>query len=392
MNKFVFFLFACACFGLEVKVASPSAILINGQTGKVLYEKNARVPVYPASTTKIATLLYILDEKKPDFYTKALVSAEALRFKPSNWNESMPSYWDEPSGTKMGLVRGEKVSVEALVHGLIMVSGNDAANVLAETFAPSIETFMQELNVYLKKIGCVNTTFFNPHGMHDSRHVSSAYDLAIIAKKALENPKFREIVSQTVYKRSQTNKQPPSELHVRNGLLKSGHKHYDARAIGIKTGFHSNAGYNLVAAAEEDGRVLIAVLLGSTKNGDRYQDARKLFDAAFSEKMVRSVLFQSSQQFTHEVEGAQAPLVASLQKDLAITYFPSEQPQCKAHIHWAPLDLPIRKGQKVGEVRITEEDGFFLGKEDLIARTDVELTWTAAFKKRWNAFWTALRT
>lgn len=358
---------------LEVRVKAKAAILMNAETGAVLYEKHAHVPSYPASVTKIATALYVLDEKGAQMDRTVTVSAEALQKRPPNANREYPPHWNGTDGTTMGLVKGETVSVEALLHGLMLVSGNDAANVLAEAFGSSIPGFVEEMNGYLRGLGCLHTQFKNPHGYHHPEHFTTAYDLCLMMRKALRIPKFRQIVSTLVYNKLKTNKQPPAQLRLFNQLMTQGAFYYP-KAIGGKTGYHSKAQNTLAAAAEHEGRTLIAVLLGCENRNDRYEDAIRLFEAAFAEEKQRKALFGAEHIFTREVTGSKIPLKAALQGELALSFYPAEEPDCKAFIHWELPHLPIRKGQKVGEIQIVDLQGVVIEKGDLLARDEIKGT------------------
>jgi len=358
---------------LDLSVKARSAILINGETGAILFEKEAHTQWYPASTTKVATLLYILDREPFDFDKVVTASAEALRIRPDKNDTDTPAYWDASDGTKMGLVRGEKVTLDMLLHGLILPSGNDAANVLAEAFAPTIPDFIQKMNQYLVSLGCKNTQFLNPHGYHHPEHFTTAYDLSLITKKALQIPKFRQIVSTLSYTKAKTNKQPETKMRLFNHLMTPG-KFFYPKAIGVKTGYHSNGGCNLVAAAEHEGRTLIAVIFGCENREDRYRDATRLFETAFAEKKEKKRLFTQKHLFVKELAGAKSPLKASLENELAVEFYPAEEPACKAFVYWETLEMPIRKGQKVGEVRIFNEAEHLLQKKDLLAQEEVQAT------------------
>jgi D-alanyl-D-alanine carboxypeptidase (penicillin-binding protein 5/6) len=390
MNKlilcFLFLTFSLRSKPLDVKVTAQSAIVMNADTGAILYEKHPHIPRYPASITKVATALFVLEQKKPNLGQLVIVPAEALKIKPAGQNVDCPAYWGAVDGTKMGLVKGETLSFESLLHGLMMVSGNDAANTIAASLSDSIPHFMGELNEYLRSIGCVNTQFRNPHGLHHDEHFTTAYDMCLITKRALQMPKFREIVSKIVYQKPKTNKHPAEEIRHTNPLLKPG-KHYYSKAIGVKTG----TGYNsqsvantIVAAAEHEGRTLIAVLLGCPKGGDRYKDAIRLFEAAFAEEKATRCLLGSEEPFSREITGAKGPLRASLGTPLEISFYPAEEPSCKAALHWDPVRLPIRKGQKVGEVRVHTEEGKLLQKGDLFAAAPVEGTFFFVLKEKFS--------
>jgi D-alanyl-D-alanine carboxypeptidase (penicillin-binding protein 5/6) len=149
---------------LQCELSAPSAVLMNAETGKVLFAKNADVPCYPASTTKMATALYALHQKKDCLQQKIVASKEALMtVSPSVRKRSHPSYRLEFGGTHIGIKAGEELDYQTLLYGLMLSSGNDAANVIAEFISGSIPQFMQELNLFLQEIGCKNSRFQNPH-------------------------------------------------------------------------------------------------------------------------------------------------------------------------------------------------------------------------------------
>ena len=315
---------------------------MNADTGVILFEKEPHKQCFPASITKIATALYALEHLNLSHIVT--VSAESLRKKPpkKDWS-TVPSFWLETEGTSAGLVKGSQYSVEALLHGLMLVSGNDAANALAETISGSVLTFIDHLNTYLSDAGCLRTHFCAPHGLHHPEHLTTAYDMAILTRKALQNPKFREIVSKQKYR----------EWNQANQLLRAGPFFYP-KAIGVKTGFTSLAGYNLVAAAQHEGRTLIAVVLGCEKREERYLDAISLFETAFTEQKIHRVLFRQSTVLSKELEGGKNPLSAVLTKELAIDYYPSEEPLIQAKILWKIPPLPILKGTQVGELQLSD--------------------------------------
>jgi D-alanyl-D-alanine carboxypeptidase (penicillin-binding protein 5/6) len=206
--------------------------------------------------------------------------------------------------------------------------------------------------------------------------------MALMTKRALKLPKFRQIVSVRKYTKPKTNKQPSCEFNQSNQLLKPKSAHYYAKAIGVKTGHTDAAQDTLVAAAEHEGRTLIAVLLGCAKPGVRYEEAKRLFEAAFAEEKATRLLMGPENTFSKQVIGAKSPLKASLPKALFIEYFPSEEPKCKAVLHWSADHLPIHKGEKVGEVHIQDESGAFLQKGDLVALEEVKGTFFFTLKQK----------
>ncbi len=380
MSKWFFFVFfSCVhLWGKQLKtdVAAPAAILINGETGAILYEKNIHEKIYPASITKIATALYILERNGVRLHENVTITPHPLVTVPSHVkhaeNSLHPPHRLEIGGSHAGLRAGESLSVQTLLYGLLLSSGNDAANVLAEWNSGTIEKFMDELNMYLKGKGILETHFANPHGLHHAQHWTSAYDMALITKLALKNPTFCEIVKTSQFLRPKTQKQQAHYFVQGNKLVKPGPFFY-SKAIGVKTGHTSHAGYTLVGAATHEGRTLIAVLLGCLTSDQRFKDAIKLFESAFSEKRVIRTLFaKGSEIFTREIQGAKSLLKASLKDDLVMKYYPAEEPQFRAEIVWDPCKFPIQRDHRVGCLRVVDLDGKILEQLPIYATETVE--------------------
>ncbi len=252
-----------------------SAILISAETGEVIFEKDPDTIRYPASTTKILTVLLAI-ENVPDLNQVVTVSDYAVML-------------PDDSST-MGLQAGEEIPLIDVLYGTILRSGNDGANVIAETVSGSVPAFVDLMNRTAAMLGCENTHFANPHGLHDDYHYSTARDLAIIAREAMKNETFREIVSATEYHVARTNKRRAYTMQNRiNDILTPGteenpHKYYYEYANGIKGGSHSTAGYCFVGSAEKDGVELISVLM-FTGNRARWADTIKLMNYGFSQYM-----------------------------------------------------------------------------------------------------------
>ena len=369
---------------LEVDVFAKNVVLMNADNGIVLYEKKAKEKAYPASITKIATGLYVLDKKKEYIEEWVKTSDEAIRTidpkEKIEKNYIYPAYWLETDGSSFELKKGEIITIRSLLYALMLVSGNDCANVIAENVSKTVPLFMKELNLYLKEIGCNDTNFCNPHGLHHPEHITTAYDMALMTKKALNIPQFSQIVSTVSYTTSKSNKQDKREITQYNRLLREG-KHYYPFAIGVKTGYHSKANYNLVAAAEYENRKLIAVLMGGEKSDYRYIDAKKLFDAAFSEKKEMLTIFGKEKTFLMQVEGASNNLIAYLKDDFIYEYFPSEEQEFKIFIKWDDLKLPIEKDVKVGNIYLATEDGFKIKEVQLYTKDKVRRKITFILKQ-----------
>jgi len=369
---------------LDVSVLAESAILINAETGRVLFEKQSHQLQYPASTTKIATALYALKKKKDGLNELILAEQDSIasitdeQMRRSNY--SLPAYWLTPGGTHIGIKKGEQLALKDLLYGMMIASGNDAANVIAQHVSGSIPNFMSELNTYLRSIGCSKTNFLNPHGLFHPQHQTTALDLATMTREAMKDPMFRQIVSTVRYTRPKTNKQDPTTLVQSNRLLRQGDFFYP-HAIGVKTGYLSLAQNTLVAAAEKDGRTLIAVLLKTKERPDSFRDAIRLFEAAYAEKSIQRLLLKKGpQQFTVAISGGARPLETYLKDDLVLEYYPAEMIQTKSFLYWDQLQLPISKDQRVGELRIQDEAGQVVAAGVLYANAEVDQSFGTRLK------------
>lgn len=356
---------------------APKAILINADTGAVLYEKNAHNQTYPASTTKIATALYSLQAKGNMLNSYVVATHESTAAVTPAARRSSgkhPSHRLEFGGSHMNLKLGEAVPFKTLLYGLMVCSGNDAANAISEFVSGSIPDFMKDVNDFLKRIGCKNTHFTNPHGLPDPLHVTTAYDLALMTSYAMKFPIFKEVVRTTRYVRPKTNKQEQTILVQSNALLKPG-KFFYPYAIGVKTGYTAAAGSNLVAAAEKDGRRLIAVALNCDDAGQRYRSCITMFEAAFNEQKIERKLFsQNFDVFKREIPGAKTCLQADLKNDVVVEYYPSEEPKFDPSLYWNELVLPIKQGDIVGEIQITDQHHRLIRVEPIFARFTVAPT------------------
>lgn len=256
----------------EDQLYAASAILVEAETGTVIFEKNADQIMYPASTTKIMTALLAIT--CGDLDQTCTVSSNAITF-----------YEDDV--TTADLREGEEMSLRDLLYATMIKSANDAANVVAESISGSISSFVDLMNQSAQIYGCTNTHFVNPNGLHDNNHYTTARDLATIARMAMQNDTFREIVSTTSYTAPKTNLMRARTWTTSNQLMipsteSSTNKYYFPDAIGIKTGTTSMAGYCFVGAAERDGIELISVVLYTGKNA-RWADTIKLMNYGFSQ-------------------------------------------------------------------------------------------------------------
>lgn len=370
---------------LNLSVEADSAILVNADTGVVLYEKNAHKLQYPASITKVATALYTLavygDKLDAEITAEHDAIAWALKEAKIKSNYTLPAHWLEPDASNIGLKKGEIMSLNDLLHGMLIASGSDASNVIAQYIGGTVPRFMEGMNLYLKELGCKNTNFCNPGGLHHPKHLTTAYDMSIIARQAMKEPIFRDIVRKVRFNRPQTNKQPPTTLVQGNRLLREG-KLYYRKAIGIKTGFTSDAQSTLVAAAEHEERTLIAVLIKTKVREQMFVDARKMFEAAFSQTKVQRVLLKGGEQkYVLNHPNSAAPIRTWIEKDLCVDFYPAEEPKLRCQLQWDNFQPPVAKGQRVGILHVTSEEGRLIQTVPVFSVDDVAATWSYRIKK-----------
>ena len=277
-------LLACCCAGAlaqaeydkdnpqnltEDHLFAESALLVDEDSGEVLFSKNSRVRMYPASTTKIMTLLLAL-ESDIALDAEVTIPAEAA---------------DVPEGSSViPVLPGDLVSFSDLLYGFMLSSGNDGANAIAVLVDGSIEAFVDRMNRRAEEIGCEGTHFVNAHGYHNAEHYTTAQDLALISQVAMRNADFRQIVAapQWTMHIQRDGKPVETEIISRNTLLQSGEKYYYPDCDGIKTGHHNKAGWCFVGSAQRDGKRLICVVLKCEAEMSKWYDAARLFEYGFT--------------------------------------------------------------------------------------------------------------
>ncbi|QZA58293.1 D-alanyl-D-alanine carboxypeptidase family protein [Candidatus Rhabdochlamydia porcellionis] len=363
---------------LQVDISAKAAILMNAETGAVLYEKNAYLPLYPASITKIITALYALEKKGDQLDQMVKISKEAVNsVSPQVRRDKLgahPPYRLEFGGSLMGLKAAELVSAKTLFYGLMLSSGNDAANALAEWVSGSIPQFMQELNEYVKFLGCNQTTLTTPHGLTHANHKTTAYDMGLLTKKALEQPFFCKVVKTINYLKPASNKQSQVELFQHNSLLKPG-KFYYPKATGVKTGYTASSGYTIAAAAADQNRKMIVVLMGCDKLEQRYRDTIALFEAGFNEPKIKRTLFSKNFDiFSIMQKKSKSPIKVILNEDVVIDYYASEEPLIKPELEWEPIIFPIQPGQRLATLSLYDQNSQILAVYPLYAIEKVHST------------------
>jgi len=320
----LFLLFPVRTDAVSLGVSASSAIVMVAQTGEVLYEKNAHTRRSMASTTKIMTSLIALEQA--DLTREITVNSNELNVE----------------GTSMGLLPDDKVTFETLVYGMLLQSGNDAANVTAVKLGGTKEKFISLMNKRAKELGMNNTNFVTPSGLDSKEHYSTAYDMALLGSAAILNPDFRHICSQkqaVVYYGN-----PPYRRTLTNHNKLLGY--YDG-CIGLKTGFTKKSGRCLVSAAERDGVVIIAVTLNAP---DDWNDHKKMLDYGFSvvkNNVVENVELPEKIQ----VVGGKKQYIKVRVSELFNADLSEKTNEISSYVLLDKfLYAPVRKGDKAGKI------------------------------------------
>ena len=352
-------------------IQSPVALLMDLNTGKILYEKNINQQMYPASLTKVMTAILTLENCELD--EVATVSYNSVMSISSGY-------------VTANLQIGEEVTVEQLLSVLLVGSANDAAIVLAEHISGSVEDFADLMNEKAKEIGCTSTNFLNPYGEHDENHYSSAYDLALMAKYAMQYETFRTLVSTTSYKLPATDKYEKDDrlFTTTNALLTYSNSaradnYYYKYATGIKTGFTTPAKNCLIASANKGNLELLTVILGANQNDEglsnRYLDTINLFEFGYDNFASREVIKTGGVIQTVNVKNATRDtkkLDAVVQNDISVLIKAEDKNNAllpEVHIN-DNLKAPINKGDVIGTVTYTVEGINYT--ENLVANNDVK--------------------
>lgn len=351
----------------ELSLTAESAILMDATTGKILYEKNSRTKQYPASITKLMTILLALEhgslEDEITFSHDAVFSIE-------------------PGSAHIAIQEGEILTLEQVLYGIMLRSANECANAAAEYVDGSLEKFAEHMTARAKELGCENTNFVNANGLFDENHYTTAYDMALIAQELLKNETYRSMMSNTYYVIPPTNKQPEERpLHGQHQMLNESSLYYYEYAEGGKTGYTVEAQNTLVTYAKQGDTELIAVVL-KCNGTQHYVDTKALFDYGFAN-------YQTVKAFS----------AADLTQNVAITETYKDKTTTLDTIAVAPASdvyvtipknatienitkavdcpesasVPVAVGDKLGTV-VLSMDGEALATVDLTAQKEVKAT------------------
>ncbi len=325
-------------------VSAHTAVLIEGVSGRILYEKSKDIQMYPASTTKIMTALLAI-ESAEDAEIKETAESETEEFLAKRVRAADEAVGAE--GSSIYLKKDEMISLEDLLYGMMLRSGNDAALAVAAVTGGSVDDFTEMMNERAESLGMKNTHFCNPNGLHDEKHVSTAYDMALLAREAMRHDIFRKLAGAKVWNASREGLDNYNYFCNKNKVIFQ----YDG-ATGIKIGYTKAAGRCLVASAKKNGMELIAVVMDAP---DWFNDVYALFDYGFArynnvkicnaEKILTRVRLKNGAERSCVCIGTRDDVYCPSHKgektDISIEY---------DMMHEA--DAPVRRWQQAGEMRI----------------------------------------
>jgi serine-type D-Ala-D-Ala carboxypeptidase (penicillin-binding protein 5/6) len=266
-------------------VFAESAIVMEASTGLILYEKNIDEVHYPASITKIMTALLAIENSN---------MGEIVTF-------SKKAIFDvDLDSSRIGIDVGEQLTMQQALYGILLESANEVSYAVAEHVAGSAEEFAKMMTERAKSLGCKNTNFTNPHGLHDENHYTNSYDMALITREAMKNDTFRKIFATRTYQIPPTNIQSETR-YLRNHhrfILRQDYRYDDC--IGGKTGYTSKSKFTLVSVAKRGDLELICVVMRDDSNAHQYTDTQNLFDFAFDNYSIYPIADLESPQALSE--------------------------------------------------------------------------------------------
>lgn len=353
------------------ELAATFAILIDAGSDQILYEKNAYERREPASMTKMLTSLIAIETLDMDQQITA------------------PDLYIDQEGTNINLKKGEVLTVEQLLYAILLASANEAADTVAITIGGSVEEFSDMMDERAARCGAKDTDFSSASGLttgSGKEHLTTAYDMAMIAKEAMKNPIFREIVGTSEYTIPKTNMSEERKLENSNVCLYKDDSIVEVNGkkrplkyegmTGIKTGFIEAAGYCICGSAKRGDTELIGVILNSGSSKERFADIITLLDYGFSKYSTYTAAKSNEEIDTMRVwQGEKSGVPVEISEDMDITVnkdYDTSNITVKTSKKEFMIKAPIEKGQTLGYLKAYNEDGEVIAVADLIAMEDVE--------------------
>lgn len=363
----------------DFTLTSKAVYLENLDTGLVLYEKNADQQMYPASLTKIMTAILVLENVKD-------LDQETAAY--PMWIQDMLYGTNASLG---GLIVGEKLTIRQLLTSALVQSGNESAMILAgyvgsggmADFMPrDITSFVEMMNDKAKALGCTGTHFTNPTGLHSDNHYSTARDMAIMAKYAMQNPVFASLVKNYAVQLGQTNKHSDLWQYSTNKMLLTSSPYYYAPVVGIKTGSTDEAGRCVISQAEDNGYRYFCVVMGAPSTAaepfPNFIETRQLYRWAFGTFSLKTLLEQGELMAEVPVKYSGDGKIAKLAvKDDVVKLLRNDISSDSIIYHTElpeSIEAPVAAGDSVGTLHIMLM-GEEIGTAELVATQDFSLSW-----------------
>jgi len=364
MKRFCLLFVLCAALCVPVRaleVSAPSAILMEKETGTVLYAKDEHTPREPASVTKVMTLLLTMEA----------IDSGALSYDDYVTGSAHAS---SMGGSQIWLKEGEQMTVRDLLKAVCVVSGNDAAVALGEHLAGSEDAFVEKMNARAAELGMNDTHFVNACGLPADGHVSSAHDIALMSRELiLHHPDIRQFT--TIWMDSL--RDGASMLVNTNKLI----RFYDG-ATGLKTGSTASAGYNVSATAERGGMELIAVVMKGKTSDERFADARALLDYGFATYTLATVTPDEALTPLPVTLGARSEVQPVLTGENTLLLEKSAASGLQKEVSLPEsVPAPVTEGDRLGELRVTNANGETVAVLPILAGESVpHITWSQMFR------------
>ncbi len=359
---FLFVISMPIVYAEEPPITATSAAVIDCIDGKILYNKNMDEKLYPASLTKILTAILVVENC--DLQDVATVSQHAI--------DSV-----EYGYLTANIKAGEQLTVEQLLNMLIISSCNDVSNVLAEHIAGSTEAFVEMMNKKAEEIGCTNSHFVNCSGEHSENHYSTAHDMVLIGKYAMQYDEIKNIANKISYRLGPTNVYDKDDrlYETSNEMILSGSSNYYRYVSGVKTGFTTPAGYCFMGYSVKNDMPLVSVVMKSTTSNSRYDDTKQILEYAYANNTIRTIAEMGTNIQTvnikHATKETQKLNVILDKNVIAVVNIENKNKSVEPKIQLNnELNAPINKGQIIGKASYEIEGKTYT--TNLIAETAVE--------------------
>jgi len=332
------------------QISAPAAVLMDANSGVIIYSRNMNAVNYPASITKIMTALLAIEMAEDDLDQRILFSHHAV--------SSIPL-----GAAHIAMNDGETLSLREALMALMLESANEVCNAVGEHFSVTTEEFSRKMTERAIELGAVNTNFTNTHGLHHANHYTTALDMAHIMRAAIQHPEFLEVISTSAFQIPPTERQPlPRDLNNTHRMIRPGHQFYREYVVGGKTGFTNEAGNTLVTFAERDGIELIAVVLQNDGAQRSYEDTAALFTFGFN--MFGQIMIFDAANFSEQISVMESRDGGAAIETAVVDIYARENVLMSLPLNLRDQDIrrevdipayltpPVRRGEQVGSIRL----------------------------------------